>query len=176
MAKEVQVTNTLYECDICGKMSYSKDFAENCCKPRLCNKCGCEIPSKSCFLTCDDCREKEWFEKATKILPQDYKEDMVYFKDNYHYSIEDCLDGISEEELKNVTYVQGCERNRHELNYDNIITDFENDADIEDFQIGKQGVTELKEFLEKWNKKYGIDIYYPNNVAILINDEFKKEV
>lgn len=174
MAKEIQITNTVYECEKCGTKSYSKSVAENCCKVKHCDICNSELLYYNHLKTCDSCREKQWFKKANKILPQDYKEDMVYFKENYHYSIEDCLDDMSKEDFDNVTYIQGCEKERHILDYDNIITDFETDTNIEDYQVDKQGIKELRDFLEQWNEKYGVDSYYPSNVAILIDEDFKK--
>jgi len=120
-----------YKCGKCGLVYHVKEWAERCCKPKKCERCGAELPYKSYWLLCDKCRvekEKEEelkrFSKAQKYsiknVPPERCE-MMYsdyygYNEGYFSEIEEleeyCAD--NDIEMPDYVYCTSC----HQLNID----------------------------------------------------------
>lgn len=174
-----------YRCSNCGQIYRSRLRAEQCCQPKECIKCGKELPGNWYCDTCTECLDKKRYEKAKKLSIHEWEEQypisMVCLgEDQYFYDVDEALEYMAanydDEDFMAVTYVYGALPDRAELNCDNIIDQFEEEYDIEDFYVDDEGVKELREFLIEWNRKYGQTYYYRNdNIIIMIPDELKKE-
>jgi hypothetical protein len=166
--KEVQ--GTAYQCLGCKQTYFNTTLAENCCKQYHCKHCGKNTPKY--ILACDACSEKSRFEKAEKMTEaeyfQKYPNNMIYCEDRFYSDSDDLRDCLDDEVIPD--YVWGTDEFRIELNAGEIATSLEENSDLEDWTIEDQGVKELAEFLEKWNKDYGTTAYFRNNVAILIEE------
>jgi hypothetical protein len=69
-------------CGKCKIVAINEYIAKQCCMPRACGRCG--KPSPQYWMLCDDCRtadadekERQLFEKATKVLLADYDHEYV---------------------------------------------------------------------------------------------------
>lgn len=170
-----------YKCSKCGGAYLSKDVADKCCEAKYCEDCGKELPYKWYRTICSSCSDKREYDRATKISYNDY---IVHHKDDYYTlcigdkfytDIDDLFDSLDEDEFEEIEHCNGVCKERMELNYDDILTNFEENVDIEDWQVDKEGYNELKVFLEQWNKKYGTDRYSCDNKVIVLIDKSLKE-
>ena len=168
---------SIYVCDKCGKMYFDKYVAEICCKDYFCEDCG--APTPKYHLVCEKCSKKRRYEKATKMTYDEYIEkypdNMIVYGDEYYTELEDLLDDLKGQ--KPDDYIYGTDKERIEINADCVLSDLEDNADIEDFYIDDAGREELYNFIDQWNAKYGQDIYCLNEkVIILLSEEDKKDI
>ena len=173
-----------YKCSKCDKVYLDKSYAEKCCTPKYCTICGRELDSRWYSTICSPCRDEAEYDRATKYTYEEYmslpehKDDYLrlYYGDEYYSDIDDLLDSLDDEdEVNELKYVNGVVKDRVELDYESIIIDMEENANIEDFEVDKEGHKELKVFLEQWNKKYGTDSYFcDDKVVVLISDKDKE--
>ena len=172
-----------YKCSNCGHTYLTYDLAEKCCKPKSCEDCGNPLPHKSYLRVCEECQEKRQYNNAEKLMPDEYNDkysnNMVYYKDNYYCSIEDCLfdlcNQLSYEDFLKVKYIYGTIPYDIKLDFYHIVEYFEEEANIEDFQMDSKGYDELKEFIKQWNDKYGEVGYIADNIAIILSEDYMKE-
>ncbi len=162
----------LYMCTECGILYGDRLQAELCHKKYFCEDCGAEAPKYHFY--CDDCSKKREYERATKMTYDEYIQkypgNMIVYGDTYYMELEDLLDELEEEEIED--YIYGTEKERIEIDADCILSDLEDNADVEDFYIDDVGKEELYNFVEQWNKKYGQEVYYINkDIIILLPDK-----
>lgn len=157
-----------YQCEKCGKVYTDKYLAEICCKQYHCEDCGKE--TEKYRMLCQECAEKRRYEKAEKMTYKEYCEKYpdypLFLDDEYYWELEDLIDRFEEgEEPK---YCYGTTKERVELDIDNAIDNAEEELPEDDFFDNKK---ELYEFVDKWNKLNGRDVFYENTkLIILIND------
>ena len=172
-----------YKCSHCGHTYLTYDWAEKCCKPKFCEDCGKELPHKYYLRVCEECQEKRQFKSSEHLTPEDYEKkypsNMVVFNDKYYCSIEDCLislaDTLSYDEFIDIKYIWGTHKYDIKLDFYHIVEYFEEEANIEDFQMDYKGYDELKEFIKQWNDKYGEVGYIADNIAIILSEDYLKE-
>ena len=77
---------TAYKCSDCGQAYLDKSVADNCCQPKLCEDCGCEIPKNHYYIVCDECRTKreekkelDRYNKATKYTFESAPKDSIEY-------------------------------------------------------------------------------------------------
>ena len=130
-----------YKCSKCSKVSLDKSYAEKCCTPKYCTICGRELDSRWYSTICSPCRDEAEYDRATKYTYEEYmslpehKDDYLrlYYGDEYYSDIDDLLDSLDDEdEVKKLKYVNGVVKDRVELDYEDIIIDMEENANIED--------------------------------------------
>lgn len=179
---------TCYKCGNCGSVFISEEYAEKCCRPKHCEKCGAEMPHNSYYTLCEKCRaekeatkEKERFEKAKHYtfdnVPQSsiimlysdsYGENEGYFDD-----LEQLEDYCEENDIEMPGYVWGTRCERISMDAGSIIENAceELHEDAYDW-IGKESEEELQETLNKWcEKQSGTDTYYVDyKVAIILKE------
>lgn len=171
-----------FTCAKCGRGYTDKLTAEKCCETKYCEDCGKELEYKWYRTICSSCSDKRNYDKATKISYSEYiishKDDYytLCIGDNFYSDIEDLFDSLDEDEFNEITYCNGVYKEYMELDYESIIQEFEENTDIDDWQVDKEGYEEFKLFLEQWNKKYGTDRYsIDDKVIVLIDDRLKEE-
>jgi hypothetical protein len=175
----------VFYCSECRTVFASKEQADICHGERIC-ACGATIKSRY-QSQCDECwrkdsqekeatKERERFEKATKIPYAEYKGEMVMDGDDYFNDLEEVLDRYLDGQEPE--YVWACEDvGCPKANIDNIVENMlENmweDADINDLN----GVAELEAAVEAFNKaNESIRVYIPDyTTAILIPNEAKND-
>jgi len=176
----------VYECNLCHELYYDKSKADYCCQDRTCSICGIVIGKNDYYTICEACknkkqieRQQELFEKAEKLTWVEYQEKypnhMISWGDNYYPDIDYIYDEFYDNEDELPDYVWGTTVSEIEICPFELIQDFEERADIEDYEMDSSAASELIEFFKDWNKRNPQTIYYETNkVAILINKEEKK--
>lgn len=168
-----------YMCDKCGKIYADKYMAEICCKQYYCEDCG--KPTPKCIIRCDECQEKYIYNKAIKMTYEEYIKEYPGYpiwdidRDECYWELEDYIEHIIDKtEPLYPTYCFGATKERLEIDIENVIDDI--NIDIED-GCGIEPDKELINFIDKWNKENGRDIYYCNtNIIIEFNmEDFKNE-
>lgn len=160
----------LWQCTECGRLYTSKLEAEICHKEYFCEDCGKKTPQY--HLVCDECSKKRRYDKATKMTYDEYIKkypgNMIFYGDKYYMELEDLLDELEGQEIDD--YIYGTDKERIEIDANCIISNLEDNADVEDFYIDSTSEDELYDFVKQWNEKYGQDVYYVNfNIIILPN-------
>lgn len=171
-----------YKCEKCGNAYLHNELADNCCKPKLCEDCGRELPHKWYMNICESCQSKREFNRGKvltmdEFLQSEYKDNMVYYNGEYYTDIDDCLDTLwDREELDDVEYIKATDKYLHELDADSLIEELEVNANCEEeLCVDRQGIRELEEFLKVWNEKYRLSTYGDIEVYIKIDDNVKEE-
>ena len=106
-----------YKCSNCGQAYLEKSFADNCCKPKLCEDCGIEIPRSHPYVVCDKCRhereakqELERYNKATKYTFESVPKESIemLYSELYPYN-EGFMIDIDEDDVEQygIKYVYG---------------------------------------------------------------------
>lgn len=174
-----KVNKTVYQCSVCKNIYLDEYVANICCKQYRCEVCGVKTNRA---LICDSCHEKRAFVKAVKMTVKEWEEkypdNMVYYGDEYFYSVEDCMETLRDRHLYEIldlpNYIWGTEEFTVDMDAESILDDMEENSNIEDFEIDKEGREILEWFLKGWNKKYGGKGYMATNIAILIPKESKE--
>jgi hypothetical protein len=162
-SKKIEV----YQCSICNKIFFDKEFTDKCCKPGKCNICGIEL--KPCHLQCDKCSVKIKYEKANKIKYSDYKLEYLYDDryDKYFKNYEDLLEFYELNDDNDIPkWAWGCSEYQFKIDIDSALEDAEEKM-YEDFD-DIVGVEELYEFIEKWNDKQTAKAYFIDNKTVVL--------
>ncbi len=164
---------TCYKCEKCSKIYTDKEFAKKCCTPKYCEYCKCELPHKYYYTACDSCREKCKYERAEKIDFKDYIKNnpngWITTKCGHIISVDELIDRIEDGEA--FDYVYGTNVQYIEINYDQIITQLQEEVMFEDdFEIfSNEQLNEICEFASNWNAKNRFKYYEEDRkVAIII--------
>lgn len=108
-----------YKCEKCGNAYLHNELADNCCKPKLCEDCGIEIPKTHCYVVCDECRSKreekrelDRYNKATKYTFESApKESIEYVYNEKYPHNEGYFDYDEGDDLEyDIKYVYGTKR------------------------------------------------------------------
>src|SRR5688572_13682432 len=103
----------IFYCSECRVVQRSKTLAEGCCV-NTCADCGKEHDLKYHTLcrACDDKRiaqrERERFEKAEKLKPENYSGPVYVDDDQYHRSLDEYLDNQESSGEEVAEYVWAC--------------------------------------------------------------------
>ncbi|HZP06812.1 MAG TPA: hypothetical protein VFB43_18070 [Terracidiphilus sp.] len=169
----------VFYCSECRAVFGNEAQAQKCHGELIC-ECGKKV-ERTYDTKCLDCRDAEWrererikeaerFEKATKILPSEYKGGMVYGRDDRYYedvesAIDDYLEGQEPE------YIWACKdvgvvKATTESLYENMLEHMWEDADVNDLN----GVDELEAAVAAFNiANESISVWQPDySTAILI--------
>lgn len=159
---------TAYQCETCQKTWLQKELAERCCtgtieeKNNTCRVCSVDVQYP--YTICSSCKEKERYDKATKILYKDYKIVMFYSEiyDRYNSDIEDLFEYIddNDNETPYPKWAFGCTERMFAIDIENAIENAEEDF-YEDFEADNKAVDldELLKFVDDWNKKQTAKCY-----------------
>lgn len=174
MAKHVSIIG--YACEKCGKAYNNEYSADACCKEYECRVCGIKLDRYKTI--CSECHEKEQYDKAKKMTHAEYIEkypgNMVVFNDEFYSVMEDVLDYCVSYGKPYPKYVWGTEKCRAEIDIDNIEEWALSDT-FEDAAFDERGTAELQTFLDKWNKKYGLDYFYEDNIVVFVPEDMIRE-
>ena len=162
-----------YKCSKCGRAYMFLTDADNCCKPKICEDCGKELPRNSYYTVCDSCKTKRWaeesdqkekerYEKATKCEYQDCPGDqkiMMYsesygYDEGYFSDIDELIEYCESEDIRVPGYCWSTEQINMSIDADSIIENVceELFEDAESY-IDNSDRKELQEFLNKWCAK-----------------------
>lgn len=173
--KEVLV----YACGYCGELYYKKEQADYCHADRTCSKCGIVIGKDDYYTNCKSCRDKkelekqqELYDKARKMTYEEYTKEFpehwLCWGDRYYQEPED-MEYDFEEESDTPKWVWGTSENITMLDGYDIVSNFEENTEIEDFELGKTEFNEILEFCKEWNKKYSVKSYSESNkIAVIL--------
>ena len=168
----------VYECEKCGHEYSFEHVAETCCKQYYCDTCGAETAKY--MHRCENCREREIFEKAEKISVEEYEQrypsHMIFCEERYFEDINELIEYYSDSDETIPEYCYGTTCHYMKLDVDEIISSMIQEADCKDINnIDDRGYMELNEFANVWNNKYQEDYYYiDETIAIIIPNELCK--
>lgn len=87
----------IWLCGKCRRNTVTKDYAEKCCQPNLCQRCQKECPQYHTF--CSPCQDLNRFEKAVEVLDYQgwvYSESHSRHNNGFYESMEEFLDYVDE--------------------------------------------------------------------------------
>lgn len=177
---------TVYSCGYCGKLYRDKVDADFCHSDRTCTECGIVIGKVNYYTKCDFCinksklaAEKVLFDNARKMTVKEYSEEFgdnpLLLGDDYYYDVDSILDEIySMDEEDNPTYVWGTKSIEITLDAENIISNFEENCELEDYSMDSDAQKEIFEFCKQWNEKHAQTVYYQDEkIAVILDKEDK---
>lgn len=176
--KEVLV----YSCGYCGKLYRNKEQADYCHSDRTCGECGIVIGKDDYYINCKSCRDKKerdklqsLIDKASKLTYNEYMElnpdyPVVYNDEYFFDDLDYLLDKIHDNEDEN-PIVWGAKETIIELDPYFIIQNFEENCELEEFEMDKEAVKKIKQFCTEWNDKYSQVVYYEDNKVLIILNE-----
>jgi len=172
----------VFYCPVCLFVSRSRELAEACCKPRICDKCGLEIEKHSYCHPCHDkaerAKEQARFEAAEKLTTWDgwvFSEGHGY-NEGFAASVDDLFDAVeSPDDIPD--YVWTCDPVPFVFaSLDDIKQRIEESEDAyEDFDANDcEGLPELEKAIEAFNEaNKGTVSYHPNYKRALLVDRQK---
>jgi hypothetical protein len=167
-----------WKCTNCGVSYISKEAAEACCnKPKkVCEDCGTELDPKCYHTVCNSCREKRRYNRCRKMTIEEYEKEfpdcmVIIGNDEYFSSVEDALDSCYDnDEIPH--YLYGTKKDFIEVNIDGAIENALEEA-YEDAEF--DNTKELYEFVEEWNKRNRLTVFYEAKIVIDIPEELWNE-
>jgi len=158
-----------FKCLVCNKAYLKEKIAQDCCSPKFCQSCGKQLEYKY-MLKCVSCIEKQRFEKAEKLSEWNGK---VYDNDEYYDSVEEFIETCEDNENEIPEYVYVVEPRKWKgltIDLDSQLEDEYEEA-IENIVE----ITELEEFLKKWNEKQNIISFVPNFKKVVMIKKLAEE-
>lgn len=170
----------IYYCGQCRIVHRTQGFAEQCCKPNIC-ECGAECPQY--YTSCNECRrkkdiarERERFEKADKVTTWDGPVADPH-SERYGANLDELLELLDCDGFEPPEYVWTCnERPVCNLDYYSIIESATSDA-CEDFDANSLlGDKELIAALEKFNQTNSKNVVWEPNykLALVLHPKTKQ--
>lgn len=156
-----------------GDIEGTRTQVTRCCNA-VCEWEGCTQTRrrKSCSIYCDKHREesrkkdeRDAFEKAKKLLPDDYDGECVREKDGrfgndgFFDSIEELMETYEDAGVEPPSYCWATTSDRFQLNADSIL-ESALEQHFEDAWEQVEAEDELKEFIKTWNEKQMIVTYW----------------
>lgn len=188
---EVYKPAGVWYCSKCRIVSIHQATAEQCCQPRICERCDNETWAKYRSL-CEkhekEDRKKKEQEKLdrAKLLPDwdgwIYCEDFQLHNEGYFADVGELLEYIDDYredeglELECPKFVYATTFRKFQLDADEILeseADHDHHEDIRDSLIDEES---LYAFIKEWNAKQTAGSYYPDEwykVAVPIREESK---
>jgi hypothetical protein len=162
----------IYHCEKCSVVHRTKQLADECCLPRVCD-CGAECPQP--YTVCDECRrkkdiarERSRFDAAEKVKEWSGPVCAPH-SDRYGRNLDELLELLDYDESDPPEYVWTCsERPVCHLDYGSIIEGATSDA-YEDFDPDSlHGEKELTEALEKFNALNKENVVWEPNYKVAL--------
>jgi hypothetical protein len=174
---------TVYTCGYCGQPYWDKSKADLCHNDRICADCGDVMGKRSYYTVCNTCqvkkriaKEQELFDKAIKITFKDYcldyTSDYLYIDDKYVYldDLEYEFDDYEDEDLPKFMWATKPEVIM--LCDEEIIQDYEEHCEIEDYEMDREAMDEIGIFCKQWNEKHAQTVFYEDrSIAVLLSKE-----
>lgn len=204
---EGETEPSLWQCGHCGTFYRNEEMATKCCIPIKCSECGKAISQDlttgcreavyynndkpicySCYDHLRRAKEEIWSEETynQKNKANDNKYSYVCVDDNFYSDLYDAIqslwdDGFTKEEIRD-TYFYVCETLPiDKVDIDRELERVEENMCIEDFdrQYSWNGLQELYNFIDEWNKKQTYTYYSATNIQVEPSqetlDEYCKE-
>lgn len=137
-------------------------------------KCICGNERLEYRTLCDECIEKNRFQKANKINIKNYQDNFIYDikTEKYFQDIDDMEEYYEDEEMKLPDYVYGCIGIEFSLDMYGIVENELLDNHFEDAfdYVDMESLKKLQKIVDEWTKSQGIVSYEVDyNLAILLN-------
>lgn len=178
MAIEVKIKG--YQCEKCGKVFIKEELAECCCKEYVCAVCGRK--TNKYVTKCEECKEKEYYDKARKLTYDKYwdefKTEGVFYGDDYYNSLDELVEQLAEmqDEVEIPKYVWGARRVVVGIDVDSAMERALEEA-YEDAEFSSKGRAELYEFAKEWNEEYGLECFErDNSIVVYVPEEYRESV
>lgn len=176
----------IWQCGECGQAYKEQKYADECCiktypEEHECHECGKKITY--ILDLCDSCLSKKRYEEAVKISIEKYMKlyegfpielngDILYF-DNSIKRFEEIL------KKYNKPYAYGTQRKLIGFDKDTEIERLRDAVSAETYfeslstglDFSEKAYEEYTEFMENWNKKYGLYYYEGSGLIILSSKE-----
>jgi hypothetical protein len=163
-----------YACSECGRVFNTKNLAEICCEPAIC-ECGrtCRKP----WTACDTClekkrqdKERQKFEAAEK-LPWEKYDGPVYFNDEYYSDVEEMADCLACAGIELPKYVWACRKFGLTLNAVDIISrELESQEFYEDAFEHVVAISQLQEAIDEWSEKQSLESWKVDRTRAVLLD------
>ena len=164
----------IYACGVERAHETARRFAEECCKPKVC-ECGVEL-GKSHYTACEKCRKRTSLQEAQIVKPGDY-DGPVYSDANsgdwgegYFSDLGEISEHCHDHDEKEPAYVFTCHEKLLQLDPENILEHAIDDMH-EDAQDQIEAADEFFAFIKDWNSKQYCKTYYPNRKQVIILDQ-----
>jgi hypothetical protein len=168
-----------YACPECGRVFNTKNLAEICCEPVIC-ECGrtCRKP----WTACDTCleknrqdKERQKFEAAEK-LPWEKYDGPVYLNDEYFVDVEDMADRFAYAGIELPEYVWACTTALLTLNAEEIISrELEAQEFYEDAFEHVVAISQLQEAIDEWSEKQSLESWMVDRTRAVLLDGLQDE-
>lgn len=182
-----------YACGECGRFYAAPVFldeeaarsealanTEQCCTPRVCEKCSAPMGERL-WLVCPPCvkqaeedRDRDAFDKATKVNAADY-DGWVSWSDHgpnegYFASVDDLLTYCEDEGCTLPAYVWGCSELPFHMSAERAIEDaLDEHYEEARHKIADTEVERLQAFLDEWCEKQEVKSYFEDRgTAVMI--------
>lgn len=176
---------TCYKCGKCGLVYHVREWAERCCKPKKCERCGTEIPHKAFYTLCDKCREEKRkeeeqrkFDKAQKYTIKDVPPErceMMYsdvygYNEGYFSEIEELEDYCYDNDVEMPDYVWCTSSDQISIDAVSLVENQCEDLHEDALSwIGDKDIQELQTFVDDWcAKQTGTRTFYVDRTAVII--------
>lgn len=187
-----------YQCGNCKRIYNNKEYAEKCCKPFTCSKCGREISrdfnkilenyyESNGKILCYDCWSKQKWDNLPVITEEGYnklsKEDTTYgpacLDDRFNEDLYGLLEDIADDYDKAPEYIQVAKYEKvHPIKIDDCLESIVEDMCLDEPPYMEDifvDLNELYDFIQKWNKKQKYTYLVSEDRKIKLSEETKKE-
>lgn len=180
-----------YQCEKCKQAYLRKEQADNhhCTHERKCEDCGKALEPQWYYTICEGCRinrefqkEKDRFEKATKITLAEYESaypGLIFTdgEDGFGSDADSLADVMADESGHYPTYLWGTTRQEINLDADSIVSMLEEDSNAyEDYEVSESAAEDIRRFVDEFNEKHQDHSFAVNyGVAVLLPEEWIKE-
>ena len=183
---------TCYKCGKCGLVYHVREWAERCCKPKKCERCGVEIPHNAFYTLCNKCRaEKEReeelhrFEKARKYTLKSAPPERceMMYSDSYGYNegyfseIEELEEYCEDNDIIMPDYVWCTSSHQLNIDIDSVVESECEDLHEDAYEwIAQKDIDELRTFVNRWcEKQTTTRTFYVDYSAVIVLNKKNKE-
>ncbi|KZK99182.1 hypothetical protein [Pseudovibrio sp. Ad26] len=165
---------TIYACDSEKAHATAHRFAEDCCKPKVC-ECGVEL-GKSHYTACEKCRERKRLEAAQVVKAEDYhgvvqsETNSGDWGEGYFSDLGEISEHCHGHDETEPAYVFTCTEKLLQIDPESILLNAADDMH-EDAHDQIEAADELFAFIKEWNTKQHCKTYYPNWKQVIILDQ-----
>lgn len=178
MAKRYRAKKA-YRCWDCNKVYLEKEFAQSCCAPKKCSRCGVSMDKHRPYIACDPCLEILKAHRVKVVDCSEAEDGVIYsdthqgnWDDGYSSSIEEMEDLHRDEGWEMPAYVHPCEATAFQFDPSDVLDRCHDNhhEDAVDQLVDTKG---LFAFFKEWNAKQNVVSYHPKRDRIIVLDQVR---